>query len=228
MWSWLCIIEEIYKMSSHKTVWTHPSASLMIVSGNEICVLKQVNLILILKTYNKRTRLSLHGYDRQLLGSDACAGISRMKWYGFTCSSVGKGSACSAGDLGSIPGLGRSPGEGKGNPLQYSCLESPWTEKPGGLQSMGSREWLNHHHQAKSEQRARQWSTAHCGLYMSGLETESSRWGVGRSVSILDHSALLPSCSIPSFLLLAKAEECINLWKGTNVLEALGRTLPTL
>ena len=131
-------------------------------------------------------------------------------------------------NLGSIPGLGRSPGEGKGNPLQYSCLESPWTEKPGGLQSMGSREWLNHHHQAKSEQRARQWSTAHCGLYMSGLETESSRWGVGRSVSILDHSALLPSCSIPSFLLLAKAEECINLWKGTNVLEALGRTLPTL
>ena len=39
--------------------------------------------------------------------------------------SEGKTSACSAGDLGSIPGLGRSPGEGNGNPLQYSCLESP-------------------------------------------------------------------------------------------------------
>ena len=37
----------------------------------------------------------------------------------------GKGSACSVGDLGSIPGLGRSPGEGHGNPLQYSCLENP-------------------------------------------------------------------------------------------------------
>ena len=37
----------------------------------------------------------------------------------------GKESVCSAGDLGSIPGLGRSPGEGNGNPLQYSCLESP-------------------------------------------------------------------------------------------------------
>ena len=35
-------------------------------------------------------------------------------------------------------GLRRSPGEGKGNPLQYACLENPWTEKPGGLQSMGS------------------------------------------------------------------------------------------
>ena len=34
-------------------------------------------------------------------------------------------SACNAGDLGSIPGLGRSPGEGHGNPLQYSCLENP-------------------------------------------------------------------------------------------------------
>ena len=44
---------------------------------------------------------------------------------GFPCGSAGKESACSAGDLGSIPGLGRSPGEGNGNPLQYSCLENP-------------------------------------------------------------------------------------------------------
>ena len=39
--------------------------------------------------------------------------------------SDGKESACSAGDLGSIPGLGRFPGEGNGNPLQYSCLKNP-------------------------------------------------------------------------------------------------------
>ena len=44
---------------------------------------------------------------------------------GFPHSSVGKESACNAGDPGSIPGLGRSPGEGNGNPLQYSCLENP-------------------------------------------------------------------------------------------------------
>ena len=43
---------------------------------------------------------------------------------GFPCSSVGKESAFSAGDLGSIPRLGRSPGEGNGNPLQYPCLEN--------------------------------------------------------------------------------------------------------
>ena len=44
-----------------------------------------------------------------------------------------------AGDLGSIPGLGRSPGGGNGNPLQYSCLENSRTEEPGRLQSMGSQ-----------------------------------------------------------------------------------------
>ena len=44
---------------------------------------------------------------------------------GFPDSSVGKESACNAGDPGSIPGSGRSPGEGIGYPLQYSCLENP-------------------------------------------------------------------------------------------------------
>ena len=42
-----------------------------------------------------------------------------------TGGSEGKPSACNAGDLDSIPGSGRSPGEGNGNPLQYSCLENP-------------------------------------------------------------------------------------------------------
>ena len=43
----------------------------------------------------------------------------------FPRSSDSKASACNAGDMGSIPGSGRSPGEGHGNPLQYSCLENP-------------------------------------------------------------------------------------------------------
>ena len=50
----------------------------------------------------------------------------------FLYSSDGKGSAYNAGDPGSIPGSGRSPGEGNGNPLQYSCLENP----------MGGGAWL--------------------------------------------------------------------------------------
>ena len=44
---------------------------------------------------------------------------------GFPCGSAGKESACKAGDLASIPGLGRSPGERKGHPLQSSGLENP-------------------------------------------------------------------------------------------------------
>ena len=46
-----------------------------------------------------------------------------MTFLGFPRGSDGKESACSAGDLGLIPGLGRSPGEGNIYPLQYSCLE---------------------------------------------------------------------------------------------------------
>ena len=49
-----------------------------------------------------------------------------------------KEAACNAGDLGSIPGLGISPGEGHGNPLKYSCLENPHGQEAGGLQSIGS------------------------------------------------------------------------------------------
>ena len=45
--------------------------------------------------------------------------------WGFPGTSVGKESSCSTGDQGLIPGLGRSPGEGNGNPLQDSCLENP-------------------------------------------------------------------------------------------------------
>ena len=46
-------------------------------------------------------------------------------FFGFPSSSDGKESASNVGDLGSIPGLGRSPGGGCGNPLQYPCLENP-------------------------------------------------------------------------------------------------------
>ena len=57
----------------------------------------------------------------------------------FPCGSDGEESACNAGDLGSIPGLGRSPGEGNGNPLQYSCLENPMDGRAWKVQSVGSQ-----------------------------------------------------------------------------------------
>ena len=52
---------------------------------------------------------------------------NEINWLAYTyfpCSSDGKASAYNVGDLGSIPGSGRSPGEGNGNPLQHSCLEN--------------------------------------------------------------------------------------------------------
>ena len=49
-----------------------------------------------------------------------------------------KNMLASAGDMCLIPRLGSYPGEGNGNSLQYSCLGHPWTEEPGGLQSMVS------------------------------------------------------------------------------------------
>ena len=62
--------------------------------------------------------------------------------WSFPGGSDGKESACKAGDLGSVPGLGRSPGGGHGSPLQYSCLENPhgrgvWQACPWGR--MGSQ-----------------------------------------------------------------------------------------
>ena len=50
--------------------------------------------------------------------------LSILVFLGFPCGSAGKESACYVGDLGLIPGLGRSPGEGKSYPLQYSRLEN--------------------------------------------------------------------------------------------------------
>ena len=56
---------------------------------------------------------------------------------GFPSGSVVKNPPANTGDMRSVPGLRRSPGEGNGNRLHCSYLGIPWAEKPGGLQSMG-------------------------------------------------------------------------------------------
>ena len=63
--------------------------------------------------------VKITAYPKQ--STDSMQSLSNHQ--GFPCSSIGKESACNAGDPDSIPRSGRSPGEGIGNPLQYSCLE---------------------------------------------------------------------------------------------------------
>ena len=65
---------------------------------------------------------------------------------GFPCGLPGKESACNAGDLGSIPGLGRSPGEGKGNPFQYSGLENSMDRIVHGV-TKSRTQWSDFHFQ---------------------------------------------------------------------------------
>ena len=63
--------------------------------------------------------------------------VKATKYLGFSHSSDCKESACNVGDQGSIPGSGRSPGEGNGNPFSILAWKIPLTEKPGGLQPIG-------------------------------------------------------------------------------------------
>ena len=81
----------------------------------------------------------------------ACDPAWHFAWWGFPCSSVSKQSACNAGGLGLIPGLGRFLGEGNVNPLQYSCLENPmdrrsWEATVHGIARVGHDLVNNHHH----------------------------------------------------------------------------------
>ena len=65
--------------------------------------------------------------------------VGSLKKQDFPGGSDGKASAYNEGDLHSIPGLGRSPGEGNGNPLQYSCMKIPWMEEPGAYSPWGHK-----------------------------------------------------------------------------------------
>ena len=63
-----------------------------------------------------------------------------------------------AGEVGLIPGSGRSLGEGNGNPLQHSCLENPWTEEPSRLRSMDSESDTTEHTHDNLGRQIQSWS----------------------------------------------------------------------
>ena len=122
--------------------------------------------------------------------------IVKKKWKGAICNNVGrprgfpggsdsKESSCNAGDLGLIPGLGRSPGEGNGNLLQYSCLENP----------MDRGAWLTTVHRVTKSQTPPKWLRMHA-LAHKGLPRANPR-GRLRSPSKLEP---LPNCGLAQVL----------------------------
>ena len=129
-----------HKFSSLKLsfLWLHPLEGYGKVPPEKInlftqCILgKGIDRIFIFRvSYDTGTTGMLHFRPAVLKYSGLrilnTANFLYCYWatLGFPGCSEDKVSACNAGDQGSIPGLGRSPGEGNGNPLQYSCLENP-------------------------------------------------------------------------------------------------------
>ena len=116
----------------------------------------------------------------------------------FLGGSEVKESACNAGDFGSIPGSGRSPGEGNGNALQYSCLENPMD---------GGAWWATVHGVAKS--RTRLSNFTHSLHSLSAIRVVSSAY---LRLLIFLLAILIPACasSSPAFLMMYSAYKLNN------------------
>ena len=119
--------------------------------------------------------------------------IANIYW--LPGGSDGKASACNAGDPGLIPGSGRSPGEGNGNPLQYSCLEnsmdvrSPVGYSPWGSKESDTTKRLHFHWILEKARNSRKtsasaslttlkpltvWITTHCGKFFRRWEYQTT------------------------------------------------------
>ena len=144
---------------------------------------------------HKFLALSLIG-NITIIGNHCCRPFSASfwttwldlySWRGFPCGTAVKNPPANTGDSGSIPGSGRSPGEGNGNPLQYSCLENPidrgaWQAIVHGVAKESDMTWrLNHHHHTAGETPQR------IMRYFESLEAmpkDPSSWGFAQSVQI--------------------------------------------
>ena len=91
--------------------------------------------------------------------------------------------AGNAGDTGPIPGLGRSSGEGNGNPLWYSCLGNPWTEEPSTLQAMESQrsrqDWAQNWYMANSTEQGHKGPSQRPGWPRNPEQGRKSVWEKG-------------------------------------------------
>ena len=91
------------------------------------------------KSHGQRSLVGYSPWGRKELDT------TERLYFTFPCDSAGKESTCNVGDLGSIPGLGRSPAEGKGYPLQYSGLENSMDYSPWGRKELDTTERLSLH-----------------------------------------------------------------------------------
>ena len=119
-----------------------------------------------------------------------------MSKQGFSGGSKGKESACNAGDLGSIPGPGRSPAEGNGNPLQYSCLEKPRDRGACWVLSMGSHrvghDWRDLAAAAGTVWVSCGWSVEVCSTRVSGLPQKwETFWTLSLGWQLQSYGALI-------------------------------------
>ena len=117
----------------------------------------------------------------------------------FLCGSVVKNLSTKAGDVGSVPDLGISPGEGNGNPLLLSCLGNSMDREPGRLQSMGSQR-VKHNLMAEEQQGG--WSV----FFESGEWPEQQNMAKIVSESIIPLLSSMWGCTV-EFLILRYGQE---------------------
>ena len=130
------------------------------------------------------------------VGHDWATSLSLAPW--FPGGSDGKASACNAGDPGSIPGSGRSPGEGKGNLLPYSCLENSMDGRslvgysPWGCKESDMTEWLHFHWITEKASNSRK-NTYFCFLDYGKALTMwiTTNWKILKEMGIPDHLTCL-------------------------------------
>ena len=135
--------------------------------------------------------------------------LSSFDQRGFPCGSDGKESACDVGDQGSIPGSGRYPGEGHGNPLQYSCLENPMDRGAW---------WATVHGVTKSQIQLSDWAHTQRGRELPkiwGLLTV--QWRPPGSLGYLTLPARLIATDV---LMYVKCQDCACARKGSTTLSA--------
>ena len=141
------------------------------------------------------------------------------------CCSDGKESTCDSGDLGSIPGSGRSPGEGNGNPLQYSCLGNPmdrgaWWATVHGV--MKSQTWLSDKHGYTA-------TSVRILIEPSGIISKTFHDTypcTPHSRQALTRLTLGAPCSFTSIYVLASILLCILFLESSQIWDSAPRSVP--